>query len=367
LQAELDERLVRLVSAHGPRNLAKIARILNVSRDTVVRAYGRLNEEGIGPRPNIRMDKLGLQRMVAILRPGKASDPKQLASVFSIMGDYAYLEHYQKLDPSNAYLLIFSCPPEQISKLRDFLANMSGNGTFTVAGPVALDWARFHPIRAPWDPIPQSAVISGPLDYLPEKEPTPRAVGFDYKELLLLSALQAFPDASLVGLSQALGTWAEAGYAEVKDYSTASSSDWNEHLRRALRFVDSYPVHRSRGEPGVTRRRKHKWMTFTLLWDQLSKVDIKRAAMASTSIPYLRTDAAAEDAGIYFSIVSAPANLVPGYVSFMSRNAPERMNVGIPSKFANYSLPFASYMPGDGRWAWKQERLETVLATLQVR
>jgi len=91
LQGELEQHLVRLVSAHGPRNLAKIARSLNVSRDTVVRAYARLNEEGLGPRPNIRVDKLGLQRLAAIVRPGKNGDPKQLLSIFSIMGDFAYL------------------------------------------------------------------------------------------------------------------------------------------------------------------------------------------------------------------------------------------------------------------------------------
>jgi DNA-binding Lrp family transcriptional regulator len=367
LEGELEQHLVRLVSAHGPRNLAKIARHLNVSRDTVVRAYARLNEEGIGPRPSIRVDKLGLQRFVAIVRPGKNGDSKQFPSVFSTMGDYAYLETWQKLDPSNAYLLRFTCPPEQAGQLRDFLAKMSNDGTFAVAGPVPLDWTRYHPIRAPWDPIPASPVISGPLDYVPEKDGRPRMATFDYKELLLLSALQAFPDASLVGLSQALGTWAEAGYVEVKENAMASSADWNEHLRRALRFVDSYPVHRSRGEPGITKRRKHRWASFTLLWDHLPKDDIKRAAMASTSIPYLRTDAAAEAAGIYFSTVSAPASLIPGYLSFMSRNAPEGMNVAVPSRFANYSLPFASYTPSEGRWAWKQERLETVLATLQAR
>jgi len=367
MQEELEQRLIRLVSAHGPRNLAKIARTLNVSRETVVRAYDRLTEEGLGPRPNIRMDKLGLRRMVAIARPAKNSDPKQLASVFSVMGDYAYLEHYQKLDPSNAYLMVFTCPSTQLSKLDDFLANMTNGSVFNVVGPVPLDWFRYHPIRAPWDPIPSSPVVSGPLDYIPEREREPRNFNFDYRQLLLLAALQAYPNAGMVGLSQALAMWADAGYSDVKEYALTSSSDWNSQLRGALRFVDSYPVHLSRGEPGVTRRRKHRWASFTLLWDQLPKEGIKRAAMASTSIPYLRTDAASEEAGLYFSIISAPSNLIPGYLSFISKNAPERMNIGFPSRFANYSLPFASYMPREGRWGWKQERLETVLATLQAR
>lgn len=362
----MEERLIRLVSAHGPRNFSKIAHDLNVSRKTAVAAYERLTEEGLGPRPNIRMRKLGLQRYAAIARPGSNSNPGQLASVFATMGDYAYLEHYQKLDPSSAYLLIFSCPPDLVQELNIFLSKMARDSMFSVVGPVALDWMRYHPIRAPWSPTPTSPLISGPLDYIPEKDTAPRAANLEYGELLLLAALQAFPNANLAGLSQALSKWADAGYADLKSYSMASNTDWNSLLQKSMRYVDSFPVHRSRGEPGVSRRRKHHWASFTLLWDGLSKDDIKRAALASTSVPYLRTDAAAEESGLYFSVISAPTSLIPGYVSFMSRNAPEKMNVGIPSHFANYSLPFAAYVPGDGRWAWKQERLETVLASLQA-
>jgi len=362
----LEERLIRLVSAHGPRNFSRIAHDLNVSRKTAVAAYERLSEEGLGPRPNIKMSKLGLQRYAAVARPGSNSNPTQLASVFATMGDYAYLEHYQKLDPSNAYLLYFSCPPDLVQELNTFLSKMERDSIFSIVGPVALDWMRYHPIRAPWNPTPTSPLISGPLDYIPKKETGARAANLEYGELLLLAALQAFPNANLAGLSSALSKWADAGYEDVKSYSLTSNSDWNTHLQKALRYVESFPVHRSRGEPGVTRRRRHHWASFTLLWDQLSRDDIKRAAWASTSIPYLRTDAASEESGLYFSVISAPSNLIPGYISFVSRNAPEKMNVGIPSHFANYSLPFAAYMPADGRWAWKQERLETVLATLQA-
>jgi len=366
LNEDIETQMVRLVSAYGPRNLSRIARRLGVSRGTAARTYAKLAEEGIGPRPNIRMDRLGLQRYVAIVRPGAKSDPKKIDSVFGMMGDYAYLEHYQSLSPSNAYLMIFSCPPALKSDLNDFLAKLVESSELKVVGPEKLSWMRYHPIRAPWNPPPTTAVFSGPLDYVPNEEAT-RYSNFEYQELLLLAALQAYPSANLVGLSDALATWADTGYEDIKEHAMCTSSEWNSHFRKALRFVDSYPVHRSRGEPGVTKKRRHRWATFTTLWEGLSAPELKRAAMASTSVPYLRTDAACQRLGVYFSITSSPSRLIPGYLDFMGQHAPEGMNVGVPSRFANFSLPFAAFIPEEGHWAWKQERLETVLATVLER
>jgi len=362
----IESQMVRLVSAYGPRNMSRIAHRLNVSRGTAVRTYAKLTEEGIGPRPNVRMDRLGLQRYVAIVRPGEKSDPKKLDSLLMLMGDYAYLEHCQNLAPSNGHLLIFSCPPSLQGDMNEFLGKLVDGGEIRVVGPEPLSWMRFHPIRAPWNPPPTSPVISGPLDYVPTEEPM-RQASFEYQELLLLAALQAYPNANLVGLSDALAGWADTGYEDIKEYGMCSSSEWNLHFRRALRFVDSYPVHRSRGEPGVTKKRRHKWATFTTLWEGLSPAELKRASMASTSVPYLRTDAACQKLGVYFSITSSPSRLIPGYVNFMGQNGPEGMNVGMPSRFMNFSLPFAAFVPEEGRWAWKQERMEAVLATVLAR
>jgi hypothetical protein len=169
----------------------------------------------------------------------------------------------------------------------------------------------------------------------------------------------------MVGLSKALATWADAGYEEVKETTRLSSSDWIEHYRRALKTIRSYPVGLARGPPGTTARR-HRWVSFTALWEGLDEEGVRRAAMSSTSVPYLRTDACSTELGIYFSIISSPSHLVPGYMNFMTRNAPERMRVGIASKFGNYSVPFTAFIPAEGRWAWKQERLESQLATLRV-
>ena len=166
-----DDFLVRLVSAYGPRNLSKIARRLGVSRETVVRAYARLGAEGLGPRPNIRMEKLGLGRFMAFAKPGREGRQQQLDSLFNLMGDYAYLEHYQKLDPYNVYLLIFTIPPELLPRLGDFL-NMAEDGSILHAGrPVPLSWVRYHSIRAPWKNVGSlEQVTSGPLTYVPEGE-----------------------------------------------------------------------------------------------------------------------------------------------------------------------------------------------------
>lgn len=387
-----DDLLVRLVSAFGPRNMPKIARRLGVSREVAARAYSRLTEEGLGPRPNIKMKKLGLKRFIALAKPDTNAGPQPLSSLFSLMGDYAYLEHYQKLDPSNTYLLVFAGPPNLQPQVNDFLATLGETNVLRVIGPTPLSWMRYHPIRAPWNPPPTEPVLSGPLAYVPnvapeiepdmknkapeigpdmntrapEIEPNMNKVNVEYRELLLLAALQAHPSANLTALSETLAKWADAGYEEIKSYSSASTSEWNQSLNRALRFVESFPVHLSRGEPGLTKRKRHHWASFTAWWTNLSENDIRRAAMASTSIPYLRTDAASNEFGMYFSVTSAPSNLIPSYLTFMSQNAPPGMNIAIPSKFANYSLPFASFVPEEGRWAWKQERLESVLATLRA-
>ena len=366
-EALRDDFLVRLVSAYGPRNLSKIARRLGVSRETVVRAYARLGAEGLGPRPNIRMEKLGLGRFMAFAKPGREGRQQQLDSLFNLMGDYAYLEHYQKLDPYNVYLLIFTIPPELLPRLGDFL-NMAEDGSILHAGrPVPLSWVRYHSIRAPWKNVGSlEQVTSGPLTYVPEGETEIGRPKLDYGELLVLSALQAGPNANLAGLVKTVTKWAENGYEGPKDCVSDPSYDWNRRLRGAMRFVDSFPMHLSRGEPDLTRRKRHHWASFTLWWEGLGRNEITRSAMASTSIPYLRTDGASVESGSYFSIFSAPSGLIPGYLDFLSHNAPEGMNVAFPSLFSNFSLPFPSFSLEEGHWTWQKERTQSLLTTLQT-
>lgn len=311
------------------------------------------------------MEKLGLQRFVAFGKAGEKSRPEELTSLFTLMGDYAYLEHYQRLDPSNQYLLIFSMPPELIHEVNDFLAKLGRNSILKVTGPGPIGWMRYHPLRAPWNPPPSEPVTSGPLSYIPEAQTRVRPSRFDYKELLLLAALQAYPSADRQTLDRTLRNWAEAGYDEINPHLSSLSSEWDHYIAGALKLVDSFPVHLSRGQPGVIKRKRHQWASLTTWWKQLTTEEVRRAAMASTAVPYLRTDGANAESGLYFSVMSAPTRLIPGYLNFLSRFAPKGMNVAVPSRFANYSLPFPSFQPQEGRWTWKKEKLETLLATLQ--
>lgn len=362
-----DELLVRLVSAYGPRNRTKIARRLGVSRETVARRYERLRDEGLGPRPNIRMEKLGLQRFAALARKGEKIGRNQLPSLFDLMGDYAYLEHYQKLDPSDAYLLMFSMPSEMLPELRDFLDSLEDSAILVGCKPFPLSWMRYHSIRAPWkDAASLVQATSGPLTYVPEGEPHIARRRLDHCEVLLLSALQANPDANLAGLLDTLREWGAQGHDAVRACVSNASTDWNLKFRGALRFVGSFPMHLSRGDPSVARRKRHSWASFTLWWEGLGRDEVRRSAMASTSVPYLRTDGASFESGFYFSIFSAPSKLIPGYIDFMSQNAPGPMSVALASSFANYSLPFLSFSPEEGFWEWKKERLQSRLVALQT-
>jgi DNA-binding Lrp family transcriptional regulator len=358
-----DDLLVRLVSAYGPYRKSKIARRMGVSRETVARGLGRLEGEGLGPRPNIRMDRLGLSRFIAFARPGRRGTREQLNSLFGLMGDYAYLEHYQKLDPLEGYLMVFSIPSELVPSLREFADELMGEGILRLERSARLSWMRYHPIRGEWRAAeaPPGAT-SGPLTYVPEETAATRAPRLDYGTLLILAALQAKPGTNLGGLLETVEKWAEGGYDEVKRYAMARP-DWKASLERALKLVDSFPVHLSRGDPDVVRRKRRRWASFTVWWDRLESDEVRRAAMASTSIPYLRTDAASAELGCYFAVVSAPSRLVPSYLDFLSENAPARMGVSFPSHFANFSLPFPSFSLEGGCWVWKKERLQRLAAT----
>ena len=359
------ESLLRLVSAYGPRERSKIARRLGVSRETIVRAYERMGDEGFGPRPDIRMDRLGLQRYAAMARGGTGGRAR-LASTLSLLGDYGYLEFYQRLDPSDRYLLVFAAPPQVWPELRSQLAVLGADGTLEWSGLYAMAWMRYHAIRALRGAEGSAeATTSGPLTYVPEGEPLISRRPPGYGELLMLAALQADPDAGLGGLLEIVRGWA-GRYDDVKRYVADSGVDWNRELRAALRLVRSYPVHLSRGDPGIVRRRRHGWASVTLWWEGVGREEIRRCAMAATSVPYLRTDGAGLGKGFYFAVFAAPARLIPGYIEFMSQNAPEGMNVALASSFANYSLPFLSYSTEEGRWGWKKERLQSLLAALRT-
>ncbi|MDG6915773.1 MAG: hypothetical protein JRM90_07390 [Nitrososphaerota archaeon] len=361
-----DDLLVRLASAYGPRSRSKIARRLGVSNETVARAFARLEAEGLEPRPDIRMEMLGLRRFAVFARPDVEGDRQALHSLFNLMGDYAYLEHYQKLDPCDKYLLIFSIPPGMLRDLREFLGTLKSRSILDAGVPLPLSWVRYHPIRGPWKDVASlEPATSGPLAYVPQGEAEIHTGKVSYMELLLLSALQADPDENLPGLLQVLSEWAGAGYEDVAR-CLGTVSGWSRGLKGALRFVDSFPVHLSRGEPGAAKRRRHGWASFTAWWEGLRQEEILRSAMSSTSIPYLRTDGACVRSGFYFSVVSAPSRMIPGYLDFLNENAPERMNVAVPSHFLNFSLPFPSFSPEEGHWTWKKERLQALLATLQT-
>ena len=361
-----EQHLVRLINAYGPRNLSSIARRLGVSRETVARSFARLKELGFDIRPNIRMESIGLQRYVALVTPGRSADAGKLEQLFAPMGDYGYLEHYENLAPSKAYLLYFACPPALSAELVEFLSKLGKAFSAGVVGPTKLSWMRYHPMRAPWDPVPATRLTSGPLAYVPADGAPVNDGPVVYVVLLLVGAIQAYPDASIPVMSRALSSWADSGFEEIRFMSQLSSSAWGEHYKNAMDKIENFPMGVARGPPGTAARR-HAWASFTFLWEGLSDEGIKQAAMASTSIPFLRSDAASRGQGIYFSIAAAPTHLVPGYISFMTRNAPERMRVAVLSRFANYSVPFAAFDRTEGRWAWRQERLESQLATLRER
>ena len=360
-ESQLEERLVRLVSSWGPANRTKIASSLRITEEEVMERYRKLRMEGIGPRVSLRMERLGLRRFATVARPGPAVNEDDAAKLLNLMGDYAYLEHWQRLDPADGYLLIFSVPPSLSTELE-------GAGVLAQSDLVALHWMRYHPIRGPWSERGAlEAPTSGPLTALPE-----RRFGFpprrlDYREVLVLSALQADPDADLVGLMRIMGRWGEGGHPEVSALLSRPGIDWGFVLRRALRYVDSFAMHLSRGDPEVTRRKRHGWASFTVWWERLDKAGLERSAMAATSVPYLRTDGGSVASGFYFAIISAPSRLIPDYLDFLAENAAGGMNVAFPSSFANYSLPFLSFSPEKGGWAWRKERLQSLRVGLQPR
>ena len=366
--SQLEERLVRLVSSWGPANRTKIASRLNVTEKEVMERYGKLRREGVGPRVSLRMERLGLRRFAAIAKAGPASSEADAAKLLDLMGDYAYLEHWQRLDPADGYLVIFSVPPSLSTELEGFLLELEGAGALAQSELVPLHWMRYHPIRGPWNERGAlEAPTSGPLTALPEGRFGLLPRRLDYREVLVLSALQADPDADLEGLMRIMRGWGEGGHAEVSALLSRPGIDWGFVLRRALRYVDSFAMHLSRGDPEATRRKRHGWASFTVWWERLDKAGLERSAMAATSVPYLRTDGGSVASGFYFAIVSAPSRLIPDYLDFLTENAAGGMNVAFPSSFANYSLPFLSFSPEQGEWVWRKERLQSLRVGLRAR
>lgn len=366
--AQRDELLVRLVSSWGPTSPTKIARRLGVSEEEVLERYRRLKGEGIGPRVSLRMEKLGLRRFAAVAKFGPTAGGDGTTKLLDLMGDYGYLEHWQRLDPADAFLLIYSVPPDLSMSLEAFLAELKETGVMVECVPAPLHWMRYHTIRGPWRGGRKiKAATSGPLTTLPEGRFGTLPSKPDYREVLVLSALQADPDADLDGLVTIMRGWAEGGCDEARALLSRRGIDWGFVLRRALRYVDSFAVHLSRGDPDATRRRRHGWASFTVWWERLDRSELERSAMAATSVPYLRTDGGSVASGLYFAVFSAPSHLIPDYLDFMSENAADRMNVAFPSAFANYSLPFLSFSPEQGGWTWRKERLQSLLVGLQAR
>ncbi len=197
VDADREKALLRALIAMGPRNLAAVARSLNMPEETVRYKLRKFYERGLVFSVFVDLSRLGLKPYYAELRFSPRWRPSAGQLLQSMYG-YSYISYYTGYLTGSYMAAYFSMPYGAGGHLRRLLDEMAEMGILEEYRLRPAAWVSykgvdpdfFDPDAGEWD-VDWSRVK--PLEALPERvdypdEPPPAE--FDYYDLLIVSELQ---------------------------------------------------------------------------------------------------------------------------------------------------------------------------------
>ncbi len=171
--------MVKLITKIGP-DLAEISRTLGIFKETVRYRYKNLLDKGFAVQAAPNYERLGLQRIVAIV--DFASDFKPYAeAILTAMSQLCYLSSYAKNIPSGSYTVHFNVPRKRADQWIDFANILRDKGMFRSLETYVFETFRNVSMRAElfnfetgtWDyewsnspkPYPENVIYENPGDH----------------------------------------------------------------------------------------------------------------------------------------------------------------------------------------------------------
>jgi hypothetical protein len=198
-------QLVKLLSEVGP-DVPAISRRLGQFKESVRYRYKeKILNRGFAVQAVVDHEKLGLQRMVAVL---DFAEPyrKYAQSILWSMSELCFLVSFAKTMPTGYYITAFSVPEEFLQELKHFLETLKVKGFFTRLETLDFDWVRTAPMKAEyydfdtgrWD-FDWSNKIQG--DFGTAKYTPAGRSKYDYVDLLIIKELQMDANKSMREIS----------------------------------------------------------------------------------------------------------------------------------------------------------------------
>ncbi len=358
-------QLVKLLNEVGP-DIPEISRRLGQFKESVRYRYKeKLLNKGFAVQAIVDHEKLGLQRVIAVIDFAK-DYAKYANSILVSMNELCYLESFSKIMPTGVYIATFSVPRGFANELRLLMEMLQKKGMFTKLEILEFDWARIAPMMAEyydfdtgrWD---FNWSNQAPRDFDSAKYVPSEPMKFDYVDLLIIKELQSDANKSLKEISDKL----KINYKKLAWHHTTHV------LGRKL--IRGYSVNwmGTKYDYSADRalHRQHRYFAIELMARGLTEYETIKIREQLSRIPFLWAEAVGSD---YWAQLVFPVDSVVDGLQFLTNatsDIREKSETYIPdqTEAVSFTISYNRFGQAQKRWTLNVHELEERFTDLIVK
>lgn len=357
-------QLVNLLTKLGP-DIPEIARRLGHYKESVrYRFKQKLLSRGLAVQAAVDHEKLGLRRVVSIVKFGEPYE-RYAEAILTAMSELNYLVSFEMTLPEGFFLINFSVPDEYVPEFLSYIEALKEKGLFTSAESHVFDFFRNTPMRAEfydfnrgvWDfDLSSTSLTPEAISYVQVKP-----ARFDYLDLLLLKELQIDATRSLVEIASRLGM----NYKKLAWHYSA-------HVQGAG-LIEGYTVNwmgtRYEYKTEKALHRKHKYVRINMLVQCRSDAERLYLMSKSNRLPFLWAEAFGRDYYAEFAFPVDFVNEAMQYLREMLRGFDERVRYFVmdQTNALAFTISYKLFDQEKRRWTFDREGLLRRFESLLVK
>ena len=353
---DVEAKIVEAIQKLGPRNVSDLSRLTGVHQETIrYKINKRFRKLGFHIHAEVDYRKLGLAPHWAELQlsPRFAGTPR---SLFLAMNEAAYLVYYGKLMPQGSFACLFAIPEGRGSEHEAFLEYLQRSEIIKGYSITEVS-AGSHPAMRPaffnfqsnrWD-VDWNVVRSSQGTDLKITE-TPRAVHFDYSDLLLVKELQADALQHTVAIAK-----------KVRVNQKTLEYHYRMHVLKE-KLVSGYLVRWQHDiETSVAHSALVARMTFKNLGSSVATIQ-----RVVSKIPFLWAEELMAD-GSYIATIHIPVQEATSTFDFLNSQAPDlygkvELSFVKRQEASAFTIPYHMYEKG---WKYDLDRMKRPFVSLK--
>ena len=354
--------LVKILCEIGP-DVPEISRRLGQFKESVRYRYKeKILNRGFAVQASVDHEKLGLQRMVALV--DFSAEYSQFAeSILVSMHELCYLVGFTRTLPKGFFVLNFSVAKEHAETLRFFLESMKEKGMFSHVEVMKFDWFRTVPMKSEyydfdtgrWD-----------FDWVNNRERNHDAAKyspssfekFDKVDLLIIKELQMDANKSLKEMADTLDVnykklaWHYSSHILGRNLVRGYSVNW-------MGTTYDYAIEKA-------LHRQHKYFAAQLIVKSVNEFEVMSLRQAVNKLPFIWSEAAGSDYSCEFFF---PVDFVVEGLQFLGKEMSEfkdrsELLILDQTEALNFTIPYYRYDPSKKSWTFDLPDLLTKFSEL---